>query len=173
MHRYKTWNGPMPTTNAQQNVTTGVSLGPPKTMLQLATPSTRQCQLIAWGYSIDDPAGADGVIELLQTDVAATVTAHVASGVPSLDPNAPASLMTLGAAATGYTAAAEGAITATRVFDVQSLSSTSAEATATLTYAYQWMPDERPIIAVSRFLRVRATTPTTAVDMRCWFVWDE
>jgi hypothetical protein len=170
MHRYKTWNGPMPTAAAQASVNTGTAI---KTMLQLATPSTRQCQLIAWGYSIDDPAGADGTIELIQTDVAATVTAHVVSGVPSLDPNAPASLMTLGASATGYTAAAEGAVTATRVLDVQSLSSTSAEAVANMSYAYQWMPDERPIIAVSKFLRVRATTPTTGVDMRCWMVWDE
>jgi hypothetical protein len=165
MHRYKMWNGPMPTAAAQASVNTGTAI---KTMLQLATPSTRQCQLIAWGYSIDDPAGADGTIELIQTDVAATVTAHVVSGVLSLDPNAPASLMTLGVSATGYTASAEGAVTATRVLDVQSLSSTSAEAVANMSYAYQWMPDERPIIAVSKFLRVRATTPTTGVDMRCW-----
>ncbi|MGV9803919.1 hypothetical protein ACWDTP_38390, partial [Mycobacterium sp. NPDC003449] len=98
-----------------------------KTMLQLATPSTRQIQLISWGFSVDDPPGADAVIELLQTDVAATVTAHVASGVQPLDPNAPASLLTLGTTATGYTASAEGSITATRVFDAMSLSSTSGE----------------------------------------------
>jgi hypothetical protein len=35
------------------------------------------------------------------------------------------------------------------------------------------MPDERPIVAVSKFLRVRATTPTTAVDLRCKITWDE
>jgi hypothetical protein len=170
MHRYKTWNGPMPTTAAQQAVTTGTAI---KTMLQLATPSTRQVQLIAWGFSIDDPPGADAVVELLQTDVAATVTAHVASGVQPLDPNAPASLLTLGTSATGYTASAEGSTTAARVFDAVSLSSVSAEAAAGMVYAYQWMPDERPIVAVSKFLRVRATTPTTAVDLRCWVVWDE
>jgi hypothetical protein len=140
-------------------------------MLQLSTPSTRQLQIIAWGFSVDDPPGADAVVELLQTDVAATVTAHVASGVQPLDPNAPASLLTLGASNTGYTATAEGAITATRVFDAVSLSSTSGE--SLLSYAYQFMPDERPIVAVSKFLRVRATTPTTAVDMRCWVVYDE
>lgn len=168
MHRYKTWNGPMPTTAAQASVTTGTAV---KTMLQVATPSTRQCQIISWGFSVDDPPGADAVIELLQTDVAATVTAHVASGVQPLDPNAPASLMTLGTSATGYTSTSEGAITATRVFDAVSLSSTSGE--SPLTYTYQFMPDERPIVAVSKFLRVRATTPTTAVDMRCWVVWDE
>ncbi|MBH1939076.1 hypothetical protein I5Q34_33275 [Streptomyces sp. AV19] len=168
MHRYKTWNSAMPTTAAQASVTTGTAI---KTMLQLATPATRQIQLISWGFSVDDPPGADGVVELLQADVAATVTAHVAAGVQPLDPNAPASLLTLGTSATGYTATAEGSITATRVFDVVSLSSTTAE--SPLTYTYQWMPDERPIIAVSKFLRVRATTPTTAADLRCWICWDE
>lgn len=168
MHRYKTWNGPMPTTAAQAAVTTGTSI---KTMLQLATPSTRQIQLIAWGFSSDDPPGADGVVELLQTDVAATVTAHGASGVQPLDPNAPASLLTLGTSATGYTSTNEGTPTATRVFDVVALSSATGE--SPIHYTYQWMPDERPIIAVSKFLRVRATTPTTAVDLRCWVVWDE
>lgn len=168
MHRYKTWNGPMPTTAAQQSVTTGTAI---KTMLQLSTPSTRQIQLISWGFSIDDPPGADAVVELIQTDVAATVTAHVAAGVQPLDPNAPASLLTLGTSATGYTASAEGSTTASRVFDAVSLSSTSGE--SGLSYVYQWMPDERPIIAVSKFLRVRATTPTAAVDMRCFVVWDE
>lgn len=170
MHRFKCFNGPMATTAAQAAVTTGTAV---KTMLQLSTPSTRQIQLLSWGFSIDDPAGADGVIELLQTDVAATVTAHVASGVQPLDPNAPASLLTLGTGATGYTGSAEGAITATRMFDAVSLSSTSAEAAAAMLYSYQWMPDERPIIAVSKFLRVRATTPTTAVDLRCWICFDE
>jgi hypothetical protein len=168
MHRYKVLNGPMVTTAAQQSVTTGTAI---KTMLQVATPSTRMIQLIAWGFSLDDPPGADAVIELLQTDVPATVTAHVASGVQPLDPNAPASLMTLGASATGYTGTAEGVITATRMFDAVSLSSVSGE--SPLTYAYQWMPDERPFVAVSKFLRIRATTPTTACDMRCWCVFDE
>jgi hypothetical protein len=158
----------MPTTAAQASVTTGTSI---KTMLQLATPSTRQIQLISWGFSLDDAPGADGVIELLQTDVAATVTAHVASGVQPIDPNAPASLLTLGVSATGYTSTVEGTPTATRVFDAVSLSSSTGE--SPLTYVYQWMPDERPIVAVSKFLRVRATTPTTATDMRCWIVWDE
>lgn len=170
MHRYKTWNGPMPTTAAQQAVTTGTAI---KTMLQLSTPSTRQIQLIAWGFSLDDPPGADAAFELLETDVAATVTAHVAAGVQPLTPGMPASLLTLGTGNTGYTATVEGSTTAARVFDVVSMSSVSAEAAAGMQYAYQWMPDERPIVAVSKFLRVRATTLTTAVDMRCWVVWDE
>lgn len=168
MHRYTSWNGPMPTTAAQQSVTTGTAI---KTMLQISTPATRQLQIISWGFTLDDPPGADAVIELLQTDVAATVTAHVAAGVGPLDPNAPASLMTLGTANTGYTASAEGSITATRVFDTWSLSSVSGE--SQIGYKYQFMPDERPIVAISKFLRVRVTTPTSAVDMRCYVTWDE
>jgi hypothetical protein len=163
-----TWNGPAPTTAAQQSVTTGTTI---KTMLQLSTPSTRQIQLLEWGWSSDDPPGADGVIELLQTDVAATVTAHVAAGVQNLDPNGAASLLTLGTTATGYTSSSEGATTASRVFDVVSLSSVSGE--SGLQYVRQWMPDARPIIPVSKFLRVRATTPTTAIDLRTWIVFQE
>lgn len=158
----------MPTTAAQAAVTTGTTV---KTMLQIATPSTRQIQLISWGYAISEASGAVGTVELLQTDVAATVTAHVAAGVQPLDPNAPASLMTLGASATGYTSTAEGSITATRVFDAVRL---PASLTGSGTpYAYQWMPDERPIVAISKFLRVRATTPTSGCNMICWVVWDE
>lgn len=170
MHRFRTWNSPMPTTAAQVAVTTGTAI---KTMLQIATPATRQIQLISWGYSMDDPPGGDAVVELLQTDVAATVTAAVAAGIQPLDPNAPPSLCVGGTGATGYTATVEGSTTAARVFDAVSISSTSAEAAAGMLYSYQWMPDERPIIAISKWLRIRVTTPVTAVDMRCWVVWDE
>ena len=168
MHRYKAWNGAMPTTSAQAKVTTGTAI---KTMLQLATPSNRQMQLIAWGFSLDVAPGAASVVELLQTDVAATVTAHVAAGLQPLDPNAPASLLTLGTSATGYTASAEGTTTASRVFDVKQIP--LAAGATDLTYEYQWMPDERPIIAISKFLRVRATMATSASNMTCWIAWDE
>lgn len=165
MHRYKAWNGPMPTTAAQAKVAVANGV---KTLLQLATPSTRQIQLIAWGFSMDAPLA--GVIELLQTDVAATVTAHVAAGVQPLDPNAPASLLTLGTSATGYTATAEGTTTASRVFDVQE---TAASSTPNLSYSYQWTPAERPTIAVSKFVRVRTTFAATTSSVVTWICWDE
>lgn len=167
MHRYRTWNGPAPTTAAQQKVTTGTAI---KTMLQLATPSTRQIQLISWGFTLDAAPSAAGQVELIQTDVAATVTAHVAAGVQPLDPNAPASLMTLSTTGTGYTATAEGTTTASRVFDVNLVPSVAGS--TDINYVYQWMPDERPIVAVSRFLRVRATFGG-AVNMTCFVCWDE
>lgn len=170
MHRYKTWNAPMQTTAAIAKVTTGTSI---KTMLQIATPSTRQMQLIAWGYSIDAAPATTGTgqVELIQTDVAATVTAAVAAGVQPLDPNAPASLVTLGTSATGYTASAEGTPAAVRTFDAQNVMGISNGAQDN-DYEYQFMPDERPIVAVSKFLRVRVTF-SAAVNMLCWIVWDE
>lgn len=160
----------MPTTAALAAVTTGTAI---KTMLQIAPPSTRQIAVLAWGFSVDDPPGADAVFELIQTDVAATVTAHVATGVIPAVPGMPASLVTLGTSATGYSASVEGTPTSTRLFDTVSMSSVSAEAAPVLTYAKKFDDYEIPIVAVSTFLRVRATTPTTAVDMRCWVVWDE
>lgn len=167
IHRYKCWNGPSPTTAAQQKVTTGTAI---KTMLQIATPSTREIQLISWGFTLDAVPASAGQVELIQTDVAATVTAHVASGVQPLDPNAPASLMTLSTSGTGYTASAENTVTATRTFDANLVPPTAGA--TDINYFYQWMPDERPIIAVSKFLRVRCTFGA-AVNMSCWVCFDE
>jgi hypothetical protein len=162
----------MATTAAPVKVTTGTAI---KTMLQIATPvTTRQMQLISWGYSLDAPPATTGtgVVELIQTDVAATTgTAHVASGVQPLDPNAPASLVQLGTALTGYTFTVEGATTAGRTFDTQEVAGLTA-GNGPLAYQYQWMPDERPIVAINKFLRVRATF-SAAVNMLCWVCWDE
>ena len=158
----------MQTTAAMAKVTTGTAI---KTMLQLATPSTRQIELISWGYSLDVAPGAASVVELLQTDVAATVTAHSASGVQPLDPNAPASLLALGTSATGFTATVEGSTTATRTFDAVEIP--LAAGATDLTYSYQWMPDERPIVAVSKFLRVRVTFATSASNMLTWVRYGE
>lgn len=165
---YKAFNVPSPTTAAPTAVATGTSI---KTMLQLAAPSTRQMQLISWGYTLSALPGATGTIELIQTDVAATVTAHVASGIVPLDPNGTASLLTLGTSATGYSASAEGSITATRLLDCDQIPTTAG--LVSVNYDYQWMPDERPIIAVSKFLRVRITTPTSGVNLLTWVCWNE
>lgn len=170
-HRYTTWNGAMPTTAALATVTTGTAI---KTMLQLATPSTRQITVISWGFSIDDPPGADSVFELLETDVGATITQHVAAGIQPMLPGVPASQLLIATTGqTGYTATVEGSTTTSRLFDCVSMSAVSAEAAPVMEYAYQFLPDERPVIAVSKFLRVRVTTPTTAVDMRCWIKHEE
>lgn len=169
LHRYKAWNGPMPTTAAQAAVTTGTAI---KTMLQIATPATRQIAVVSWGFGFRSSPGGSSVVELLQTDVAATVTAHVAAGVQPVNPGLPDSLMTLGTAATGYTGTAEGSITATRVFDVVQMGAISNLDVEGVNFIREYLPEERPVIPVSKFLRVRATF-NTAVNMTCFICWEE
>lgn len=171
MHRYKAFSAAMPTTSEMGFQATPTTSGQVKTYLQLATPSNRQLTVISWGYSFSSGVGALQA-ELVQTNVGATVTAHVASGLMPLDPNAPASLLSLGTANTGYNATAEGSITSTRVFD--SNTQQGASGTAVEPYQYQFMPDERPILGVSSFLRVRiAVYATTSINVLAWCVWDE
>lgn len=161
--RYKAFNSAMATTAASVKVTTGTAI---KTLLQIATPATKQITIVSWGISFDGTAAATpGNCELIETDVAATVTAHVASGVQPQTPGAPASLVTLGTAATGYTGSAEGTTTVSRLLDGQLIAPTSQ-------YIYQWVQDERPIVAVSKFLRVRVTFGA-AINALCWVCWDE
>lgn len=168
MHRYQTWNGPMPTTAAQAKVTTGTAI---KNMLQLSTPSDRQIQLIAWGFTLDAAPGTLGEVELIHSDVASTGgTAHVASGVQPLTPGQPASKLTLGAGNTGFTFGTLGTPTAVRVFDVKQIP--VAAGSSDMTYEKIWVPDARPIVAVSSFVQVRVTFGA-AVNMNTWIVWDE
>lgn len=166
---YKTWNAASPTTAAMAGVATANGV---KTMLQIAAPSTRDLEIISWGYSISVTPPGISTVELLQTDVAATVTAHIASGIISRDPNATASLVTLGASATGYTATAEGSTTATRVFDTQLLG--VAAGNSDLVSPQQFMPDEeRWIVARSKFLRIRTTFTSSTPLFLCWVCWRE
>src|SRR3972149_3248382 len=114
---YKIYNGPMPTTAAQATVTTGTAI---KTMLQVKTSATVGAHVVEWGISFDGSAAATPIkCELIETGtVFATVTAHVAAGIVNLDPfgTTPTSgfPFTFTTTATGYTASAEGTITATR-----------------------------------------------------------
>jgi hypothetical protein len=167
---YTVFNAPSPTTAAVVKVTTGTAI---KTMLQLATPSTRQIRIIEWGYSLDAAPATTGVgvVELIQTDVAATVTAHIASGIVNDDPNGTASLLTLGTSATGYTASAEGTTTASRLLDAQEVAGVSNGADPT-TYLRTFLPGAQPIVAVSKFLRVRVTF-SAATNGLFWVKFEE
>jgi hypothetical protein len=144
-------------------------------MLQLATPATRMIQIISWGYTLDAvPGGTGGTIELIETDTGATgLTAHVAAGIQPLWPGIPASLLTLGAGATGYStgsAPTEGTVSTSRTFDTDQIPPTAGA--VEVNYDYQFMPDERPIANISKFVRVRATF-NAAVNALAWVVFDE
>lgn len=161
---YIAYNGAMNTTAAPVAVTTGTTI---KTLLQIATPAGEDIKVIEWGISFNGSAAATPIVcELIDTNVAATVTAHVAAGVqPYINPLAPASSMTLGTTATGYTASAEGTVTASRVGDIQFVAPTSQ-------YVKQWPLGREFKVAVSRFLRVRVTAPA-AVNAYCYVIWEE
>lgn len=159
--QYIAFNGTAPTTAAQVPVATGTAI---KTLLQVATPSNTDLKIIEWGISFDGTAAnTPGKIELIQTDVAASVS----SLTPSVygNPNAPASLSVGGAALTGFTATAEGTITATRVFDSQLLPPTGP-------YVKQFPLGREPWVPVSKFLRIRVTFGTT-VNAICYIIWEE
>lgn len=164
MTLYWAANGAMPTTAALSPVTTGTAV---KTLLQIATPSTQQIKVVEWGISFSGFAAAAPIqVELIQTDVAATVTAHVAAGVqPYDDPNAPASAMTLGTSATGYTATVEGTTAASRYGDLQQLPPSA-------TYSKSWALGREFKVPISKFLRVRVTAGT-AVNAYTWILWEE
>jgi hypothetical protein len=133
-----------------------------KTVLQLATPSTTDICILGWGVSFDgiSASAAPGVVELIDTNVAATVT--------TLTPEkwgsdlAPASLCVGGAALTGYNASAEGTITASRILDSQNVHPQTG-------YSI-WFPDaSRAQVQQSRFLRIRTTFAAT-VNCIPWIV---
>lgn len=161
MSLFIAFNGPSPTTAAQAKVATGATI---KTLLQIATPATSSIRLVEWYIGFDAAADAAKIqCELLQTDVAATVS----SLTPTLydGPLDEISLCIGGAALTGYTATVEGAITATRQFDAALVSPAS--------YYYKQYPlGAQPRIPVSKFLRVRVTAPV-GVNAICWVAWSE
>lgn len=161
---YQAFNGPSPTTAGQVKVTTGTAI---KTLLQIAPPSTESLTIIEWGISFDGTAAATPILcELVETDVAATVTAHVAAGIVKMSaPSDVASLVTLSTTATGYTASAEGTITATRMLDAQLIAPTNQ-------YIKQFPLGREPMVAASKFLRVRVTAGA-AVNALCYVVWSE
>jgi len=172
--RYITWNGPIPTTGPQVKATTGTST---ITQLQIGVPSGSEIEIVEWGVSFDGAVLGTPIpitIELIESTVAATVTARS----PSLygDPNAPASICVSGTAATGYTSSNENATANVRVFDAQLLQPLA-------NYFKQFPLGERPISGPSlvlgsgtpqaKFVRLRTTAVTTAVNVLCYCIWAE
>lgn len=154
MALYKIYNGPSPTTAAQVAVTTGTAI---KTMLQLKP--FNLCTVVEWGISFNGSAAATPIVcELVETGtVFATVTAHVDAGCVKYGgaaDQAVASIagLTMGTAATGYTATAEGTITESRMLDVQFVPPTGQ-------YIFQFPLGYEPIIQIGYAGRVRVTAP--------------
>lgn len=166
MAMYLIQNGAMPTTAASTAVTTGTSL---KTMLQVKASATIVAKIVEWGISFDGFSAATPIkCELLETDVAATVTAAVANDIHKYDAAALAggdpttNLIQVGTTATGYTSSGEGSIAAVRLFDVQFVSPTNQ-------YVKQFPLGREPIIQIAKFGRIRVHAGT-AVNAYCYVV---
>jgi hypothetical protein len=159
-------NFPMQTAAPPTPVTTGTAT---KTMLQVLAPTTRPLQVVKWWIQLATAPTAPITCELIETGtVAATVTAHGATGVQPYDitTGTPASLVQLGAAATGFTASAEGTITATRTGDLQVIP------VGVGSYTWEWSLGREWEIAPARVLRVRMTT-ATAINALTAVLWSE
>lgn len=161
---YTIYNGPAPTTASQVAVTTGTNI---KTLLQVKPGTTQVARVLEWGISFDGSAAATpGIIELCVTDVAATVTAHVAAGLHKFDSEALAggdpttNLIAVGTTSTGYTASGEGSVGAVRQFDVQHISPTNQ-------YVKQFPLGREPTINPSEFMRIRVKF-AAAINAICY-----
>lgn len=168
MGKFKAYNGPAPTSAQQLAVTSGTAI---KTMMQLATPSTKGITVCAWGITHDGHASCTSAsAELIVVEDAATVTAYGAGDITRFSPNDEDSLLTLGTTASGYTSTSEntGAITVNDVLDSVYLVPTTADR-----HIMQWPLGEAPIVAASRFVRIRVTMAGNATNVRCWLEWTE
>ena len=169
MPAYLIGNGPMQTTAAFAVVTTGTAI---KTLLQVVPAATVMARVIEWGISFDGSAAATpGKVELIETDVAATVTAHVTSGITKWDSAALiggdplTSMIQAGTALTGYSASAEGTITTVRNLSGPQLIAPTTQ------YQFQYPLGREPVIQGGKFARIRVTF-AAAVNAYCYMIVD-
>ena len=150
-------------------VATGTAI---KTMLQVKIGALNvvRGRIVEWGISFDGAAAAAGVNCWLGTTstVKATITEHVATGIQNLDPLAAAPTddnpFAFGAAGdeTGFTASAEGTVTATRTLDSQLVQPTGQ-------YVKQFPLGREPQWHVADFLRIRVLAAAT-VGCLCYVI---
>lgn len=172
MGLYLLANGPMATTAAISPVTTGTAI---KTMLQvkLGGSTNQTARIVQWHLSFEGSAAATPIrCELICTGtVKATITEFVAADIINLtDPNAAAVTddfpfaFTAGGDESGYTATAEGTITATRLLDIAFVAPTNER-------TIQYPLGREPVFRMDEYLRIRVTAGT-AVNCYCYLIID-
>ncbi len=159
-------NGAAPGAAAPVVVTTGVVI---KTLLQFQPSATVIARIVEWGISFDGSAAATPIkVELVETSGAATVTASAAADLTKMDSDAQAggdpttNLIQVGTTNTGYTAGGEGTPGTCRLFDIQLIAPTNQ-------FIKQFPLGREPVVAVSKFCRIRVTAGT-AVNAYCYIV---
>lgn len=166
MALYLLQNGAAGLTAAPVMVTTGTAI---KTLLQFKPSATVIAKIVEWGISFDGSAAATpGKVELMESDVAATVTAHAATDITKYDADAlmggdpTTNLIQVGTTSTGYTASAEGTTTVARMFDLQFIAPTNQ-------YVKQFPLGREPVLQINKFARIRVTFGT-AVNCYCYMI---
>lgn len=154
-------SGPAPTTAAHAVVNTGTSI---KTLLQLEPKNIGR--IVEWGISFNGSAAATPVkVELIETDVAATVTAHAEANITKLDNlgELAADVMTFGTADTGYNASAEGTITASRILAPPQFIAPTSQ------FLIQLPLGREPKFDKNKWVRIRVHAPA-AVDAYAYMI---
>lgn len=161
------YSGPMQTTAAFAGIATGTTI---KTLLQIRPSATLPAKVIEWGISLDGTSNTTpGKVELVETDVAATVTAYTAADITKLDGEALAcgdvtiNLIQTGTSASGYNATAEGSITQLRNLDGPQYVSPMTQ------FVKQFPLGREPVIRPNQFGRIRVHFPAT-VNAVCYAV---
>lgn len=157
-------NGAMQTTTAFTKVTTGTSI---KTLMQLKL--LQPACILEWGISFDgSSATTPGLVELIETDVAATVTAYVKADITKIDYTAlqisdpTVSFISVGTSASGYTGTVEGTITSVRNLDAPQL-------IAPTNNFYKRYQTKKPYIQANKFARIRCTF-SAAINTYCYII---
>lgn len=144
-------------------VSTSAVANTPKTLLQIAP--LKKIRVIEWGYAFTAAPSAPVAVELIETGtVFATVTAGSIAAFN--DATGPASQATIGTAATGFNATAEGSIVASRLLgyclDLATL------------FKQQFPLGREPEVNAGACLRVRATPTTAAATfVQPYVIWEE
>lgn len=168
---YKVYNSAMATTAAPVAQPTGTVI---RTMMQLRAATGYYPNLHAWGCSLSGfAAAAPGTLELIEVDVAATMsTAYAAADIQPYDddrwiPNTAGASgvpWNLSTTTSGFmtTSGTEGTPTVSRMADVQLIAPTNE-------YFREWSLGRSFKCKAQSYLRIRATFAVT-VNMICWVI---
>jgi hypothetical protein len=162
--------------NSALSATTAIAAGTSyatgaKVAIQLGIPSGGQIELIEWGIAQDGSAAATPtLVEIASTATASTVTtAHTTTTVkPLIDPNAPATTLTMGTTSTGYGSGAITSNTTLRMADRLYVPTTAP-------YVKLWPLGSYPkfgATGAAEYVQLRINT-TVTVNAICWLVFNQ
>lgn len=162
---YQVGNYPMQTTAAP----VPVAVSTIKTLMQIK--SAVPFRIVEWGFSGNAYQGAvPGVVELIETGtVFATVTAYATADLTRLDAEAlqfgdpTSTYLSVGTAGSGYTATAEGSITAVRNL------AAAQQIAPTNQFIYQSPLGYRAYVQAAYSARIRATF-AGSVSVLCYMI---